>query len=78
MAYSPRDDDVVTLPVSFCFFANPEDIGQVLGNTWFLSNDDDGHEKKAQRRLYLNPPFSLECSSRTHEMFHFMSAFLPS
>ena len=58
MANRPCDDDVIAVPVGFGFFPNSQDIGKVLGNTGFLSNDDDGHMMKAHRRPYLNPPLT--------------------
>ena len=56
VADGPGDDDVVAVPVCICFFSNAKDVGKVLGNAGFLSNDDDGHMEKAHRRPYLNPP----------------------
>ena len=56
VADGPRDDDVIAVPVCIGFFSNAEDVGKVLGNAGFLSNDDDGHMEKAHRRPYLNPP----------------------
>ena len=61
MANGPCNDDVVAVPVCFVFFPNTQDVGKVLGNTGFLSNDDDGHMMKAHRRPYLNPPLGLGC-----------------
>ena len=43
MSNGPGDDDVVAVPVCFGFFTDAQYVGKVLGNTWFLSNDDDGH-----------------------------------
>ena len=55
VADGPRDDDVIAVPVCIGFFQR-QDVGKVLGNAGFLSNDDDGHMEKAHRRPYLNPP----------------------
>lgn len=56
VADGPSDDNVLAMPVGLEFFADSQDVSKVLGNTGFLSNDDDGHVLKAQRRPYLNPP----------------------
>jgi hypothetical protein len=72
MTHGQRDDDVVALPVGVQFFAYPEDVCEVLGNTGFLSNDNDGHIVEPQRRPYLNPPSTSVRLVCVHEMFHFM------
>jgi len=72
MADGPSDDDVVTVPMGVKFFSNSKNVGEVLGYTWLLSNDDDGHVVEAQRRPYLNPPLYSRWAFRTHEMEHFI------
>ena len=43
MADGPGNDDVIAVPVGFGLFSHAQDVGKVLGNAGFLSNDDDGH-----------------------------------
>ena len=51
----------LAVPVCFVFLCDAKDVGKVLGNAGFLSNDDDGHVK-AHRRPYLNPPLRFKDS----------------
>ena len=59
MSDGPRDNNVLAEPVCVLLCRYAKDVSKVLGNTRFLSDDDDRHVSKGRRRLYLNPPLVL-------------------
>ena len=59
VANSPCDDNPITLPMCLMFSFHTEDVGNIVGDAWFLGQNYNRHRFIPHRRGYLNSLYAL-------------------